>query len=372
MPDRNILNRIFNRGTIVSVIALSLLACIVFSAPALAMDNPPYLVSPFPEPGSQNNAFDDLTVKAGICDDETAVDTPIIVVLTVGTETLPPIFEPILEESFGGKGYTMYLDMEEYLPPGTPYGEIIKVAVHARDTEGNTMMDSWEFTLAEMKFNEQVHPLYPLHDMPLSYSGETGKVRFSWTNGIDKNCYRLAIKPGGQSEITMDFVPGGYETDFGIITIEFDAEKIQWELLSNLGTLEWRVAPIACQGGELLSNYSPPSTARYVYGDLSLLMAPTHMAQLKADLEPEFRWSLSTPLLDTYHLVFVKYDKFGQFTQEIHTSEMGFPLESYPFTQSTWDTFSPGEWGWTVIGEYAPGLFTDFMIYKFTKREKEQ
>jgi hypothetical protein len=338
--------------------------------PVFASDTaPPYLVCPVPEPDSANNP-QFITVKVGIVDDLSPINSATILMLINGSA---PIVEPIIEPSYHDRGYNLYYELHEVFDPGT----IITISIEADDKpqDGSTpnhLSDSWQFSIGNMTFFENLLPVYPPDHSWLDYDWEKHLVRFMWTPGRASKFYRLNLLTESGISGSIDFGPGDYvdSLQMGLISVSFDfASPANWELLHTAGELEWKVAPIDEMGGQLLAGYSSIQSARYIHGQIPLLDTPVHQAMLDPETPPYFSWE-TLPNVTGYYLFLIKLDDNDHMTDEVFFGFLPYFFNSYEVDMSNWNMLSSGNWCWTVAATFTGDLYSDYVFNFFRKLEK--
>ncbi len=348
-------------GTRQNIIVTAILtASLLFSVSAVFAstdEKPPYLVNPIPEPGSFDNPLM-CWVKVGIVDDISGVDDS---QLTMEINGGPPKVQPIIEQSYKGKGVNIYFYLEALNP-----GEKITIAIHCSDYEQNWLDDSWHFFVGETSYRERCVPMYPRDASYLLYDKEFGSAQFTWTQGHQTGYYRIRFDVAGSGG-WMDIGPDEFITNFGLVSIALPLTLSDWLKLSSLGEISWQVAPIDQPNGTIMDHFSKTQRVIYKGESLSVLEYPEHKAELKSQIPPEFKWSTGDDISETL-LIFVQLDRQGNYTNVSKVYELPWFINAIPFTPSIWDEFPEGQWAWTVIGMRADGSVTDYMINQFWKR----
>ncbi|MBN1356144.1 hypothetical protein JXA40_07730 [bacterium] len=335
------------------------------SMPAAAIEDtsPPYLVSPVPEPGAIG-VPQCITIKVGIGDDLSGVDEGSITMTVNGA---PPEVEPIIEPFYSENGYNLYYILHE-MEPGT----LVTIEIRAVDLSPNqnVMVDSWQFMLAEMRFDNRVVPVLPDDHAWLDYDREYNKVRFSWTQGFFSEGYRLKLTLPGNSTGTIDFKEGQFDVDLvGVISVEFRIfNRSDWGVLSSVGEIGWQVAPIDTYGNQM-NDYTPSRIVRYASGYMPMPLTPEHGALLNQMTPPYFTWETLGDALE-YYIVLIRKDEFGQFTSEIIINYVPAFCKEMEVLPGHWETYGNGTWTWTVIAMMPTGHYSDYFLYEFEKLEE--
>ncbi len=344
---------------------LTLFALLAFSAsPTLhAKDvTPPYLVNPIPEPGTITENW--YFIRTGVLDDESGVngDEDKVSVTINGS---PPRVKPIIEPSYGQRGIqiTLILDAQEK-------NSKIEVEVQAYDLapEPNRMVESWSFYVHEISTDHALIGTYPEDYRSLTHSDESGNLMFSWVSMIPYEYYRLEFIMGDGSSGSMDFSAGSLETSYQ--TASFSAPGIpvsDWEILSTLGQIGWRVAPLNGINGDVIGKMSDVQYVTYIPENVPVLSRPYHNALLDPMYPPTFEWKALDYALDGYLVVFVRLDGTGGFSDDVRVFDTPIFVRTIPMDEDLWNTFSAGVWAWTVFGKIPGNGFSDFMIQRFTK-----
>ncbi|GEM_PF-6257989 len=331
-------------------------------APIQAADDqtPPYLVDPIPNPNSSGNA-QNCTVKVAVVDDLSGVEQSTIEMQINGA---PPIVEPIIEPLTSGRGYNIYTQLE-----GFAGGETITITITAEDYNQNVMHEFWRFQIAQMIFDERVVALYPLDNAWLDYDLEQHHVRFSWTEGYVPGCYRLKLTPDSLPSGTIDIEQNSDGNPFGMIIVDFPISAAEdWMVLKSLGSIQWQVAPIERIGGAVMGGYTPVQSLRYCTQNIPLLLTPSHNAIIRPGYPPYVSWKAISDA-DGYYFICARLDEQGRFTNDVISSFIPPLITELAISPSTWETYSPGNWTWSVVATFPDGRFSEYMLNRFTKLE---
>ncbi|MCD4653789.1 hypothetical protein K8T06_07620 [bacterium] len=338
-------------------LALSMIGITNVSAEDLS---PPYLVNPIPEPGSFTENW--YFIRTGIVDELSGVNKDSI---TIDINGAPPRVKPIIEQSYEGKGYivTVILSSQEK-------AEKIVVDVSAYDLaeEPNIMKEQWSFFVHTVSQDYLLVGTYPENYRNLDHGTESGNIRFSWVSMESYDYFRMKFTIPDGSSGTMDISSSILDVSYS--TVSFLAEGLSpedWQILSDIGQISWRVAPIDQPDGNLLMGYSEVSNVTYVPDALPVLSRPYHNAYLDSVFPPTFEWNSVDSALDGYCVVFVKLDNAGQYTTDYKVYETPVYIRTIPMHLETWNSFDNGNWAWTVFGKLPDGTYSDFMIQRFKK-----
>lgn len=347
------------------LLALTISAIFLFSASSSisAKDStPPYLVNPIPEPGSITENW--YFIRTGVLDDESGVnpDEDKVFVTINGS---PPRVKPIIEPSYGQRGIqiTLILDEQER-------NSQITVRVQAYDlaAEPNLMIEEWTFFVNSVAEDPVLIGTYPEDHRSMAHETESGNLRFSWVSLIPYEYYRLTFEMSDGASGSIDMPASSLETNYQ--TASFIASGIpetDWDLLSSIGEIGWRVAPIDGINGTIIGKESKLQHVTYVPEGVPILSRPYHNALLDPGIPQEFEWQALDCLIDGYVVVFVRLDNSGGFTKDIKVYETPIYVRTIPMDEDLWNSFQNGVWAWTVIGRIPGGLYSDFMIQRFTK-----
>jgi len=343
-------------------VCIGLLAIMVFAASGVTAKDitPPYLVNPIPEPGSTTENW--FFIRTGILDELSGVEKGSI---TIDINGAPPKVKPIIEQSYEGKGYivTVILNAQEK-------ADKITVGVTAFDKapEKNLMEEQWSFFVKTVSEDFLLVSTYPENFRNVSYTSESGNLRFSWVAMLPYDYFRMEFSLQDGSSGTMDVSKTSLDVAYS--TVSFLAEDISpsdWDTLVDIGEISWRVAPIDKIGGNALLPFSAVSNVTYAPDSLPLLACPYHNALLSSMYPPTFEWHSLDNALNGYTVVFARLDANNQYTGDFKVYETPVYIRTIPMHIETWKSFENGKWAWTVLGKLHDGSFSDYMIQRFQK-----
>ena len=344
-------------------VILCLLIALSFLTICDAKDlTPPYLVDPIPAPGSVTNNW--YFIRTGILDDVSGVNTDPDLI-TVNINGAPPRVKPIIEQSFEEMGCYVTVILSS-----SDRRETIDIEVQAYDlaSEPNLMKEEWSFFVDSV--SQEMIPVttYPENYRNLDHTSESGNLRFSWAAMSDYSHYRIEFILQDGSTGIMDMSASSLESSYNLVSfVAEDISIVDWAAMAGIGQLGWRVAPITGPQGMLLTDYSRTTYVTYVRETLPILKKPYHNALLDTIHPPTFEWKPLNSPTDGSVAVFVKLDESGNYTNEFIVEEIPFFVSKISMEQERWDTFSSGNWAWTVLGKQPDGGFSEFMIQRFRK-----
>ena len=254
-----------------------------------------------------------------------------------------------------------------YQPP-EPFeaGELVTVVTSFCDNAGNCADFDWSFEIE----NESEAPLllYPLNGAWLNYFLENHAINFSWTADSPYESFRLKVVLDANPEnpFYLDIGPGEYMFSFGVATIRYTIERTSWDVLSDLGFINWSMARIDEPGGVEISPYSEVFRFTLAPTDCVILRTPDDFSVIPENEPPVFSWDPDTTA-DHYLVGFARVGENGEFLEDIYSFEVPNYINQIPVSPSTWELVPNGYWLWTVLAIKPDGSYGNFMIFHFTK-----
>ena len=349
-------------------LAFILIACQVMLAGS--DDTPPYLVNPIPENGAVDIPTG-VTVKVTLVDDDSGVDINPDSVKFILNGT-PPEVQPIIDPFYENEKQAAHIYCE--LPFGAyPPGSVIRVEVEARDLAAtpNVMTDGWTFKLSTTEVDYRVIPLTPVDMSWLHIKAKNGLAYFSWSTGWNQDSYRFRLNLTDGTSYTADVGSNICERGFGVVSMGIKLTPDQWKSMDELGIATWQVAPLEKEKGKILAEYSKANVVHFMSDPLSpLLETPVDGGILNPSVRPVFRWNRPA-MAEEFLFIMVRKDSNGNITDDITTEFLPAFLNEVTFSQSTWDSFLPGEWYWSVLAIFPDGSYSDYMLRSFYKLNEE-
>lgn len=315
---------------------------------------PPYLVSTLPTDGELNVEVS-TSVIAIISDSGVGVDTTQIALTVDGVAIANPV---IMEDNLGYRiTYDPETDFSAY--------DSVTIRLTACDLADNCNTFEWTFRTGSNTNAPEL--VYPPDKMWLNYINENGRIRFSWINSEHLNHFRLRVYiPGVSVPSEVDYGPGDYVIAFGLSTVSYPVNATSWDVLAQLGTLEWEVAQISQYAGEEITAYSERFELVLAPSDALTLRSPQDFSTIPEDQPPTFKW-YQHPEAESYLIGFARLGEDGVLIDEVFADILPIFITEIPLTRSTWVLLPNGSWLWTVVPIRSDGSYGSFMIGHFTK-----
>ncbi len=252
-------------------------------------------------------------------------------------------------------------------PQPFPYGQWINVRVYATDLAGNPGEVEWSFQ------TESAPPVPPRLSWPksnalLNYQIERGVVRFEWSHDSGDQYYRLYLVISNTRSFEMlDLGPSDYILIGDMVRLNYPISERNWQEISRLGSILWRVAKIDGYGGRLITSYSVTSSFNLAPPRAVVLRTPHQNALFTSgDTSPVFTWDPFNNA-SSYLFGMIRIGNAQELIDEVIVRNLSFTTTSFSFRPEYWRSLPSGRYIWTVVA-YLPGDFnSDFMNYTFDK-----